>query len=34
MIKVYGYPNSRSLRITWLLEEMGIDYDYQVVDFC
>ncbi|MEH6470469.1 MAG: glutathione S-transferase family protein [Halopseudomonas sp.] len=33
MIKVYGYPNSRSLRITWLLEELGLDYDYQLIDF-
>lgn len=33
MLKVYGYPNSRSLRITWLLEELGLDYDYQLIDF-
>ncbi len=33
MVKVYGYPNSRSLRITWLLQEMGLEYDYQVIDF-
>jgi len=28
MIKLYGYPNSRSTRITWLLEEIGLDYEY------
>ncbi len=33
MVKVYGSPNSRSLRITWLLEELGIDYQYQLIDF-
>lgn len=33
MVKVYGYPKSRSLRITWLLEEMAQEYDYQAVDF-
>lgn len=32
MIKVFGYPNSRTLRITWLLEELGLEYDYQLVD--
>lgn len=32
MIKVYGYPNTRSLRITWLLEELGMDYDYRCID--
>lgn len=33
MVKVYGYPKSRSLRITWLLEEMAQKYDYQTIDF-
>jgi len=32
MIKLYGYPNSRSTRITWLLEEIGLDYEYIKVD--
>ncbi|WP_421867146.1 glutathione S-transferase family protein [Motiliproteus sp.] len=32
MIKVFGYPNTRSLRVTWLLEELGLDYDYHLVD--
>ncbi|GAA3913889.1 glutathione S-transferase family protein [Litoribacillus peritrichatus] len=33
MIKVYGYPKTRATRIVWLLEEMGIDYQYCLVDF-
>lgn len=32
MIKVYGYPKTRSLRVTWMLEEIGQDYHYQLVD--
>lgn len=32
MITLYGFPNSRSLRVSWLLEELGADYDYQLID--
>jgi glutathione S-transferase len=32
MLKVYGFPNSRSARVVWMLEEIGIDYDYESVD--
>ena len=32
MIKLYGYPSSRSTRVVWLLEEMGVDYEYIKVD--
>lgn len=32
MIKVYGFPNSRALRVTWTLEELGLEYDYKLVD--
>jgi len=32
MLKVYGYPNTRTLRVTWMLEELGLDYDYRLVD--
>lgn len=32
MLKVYGCPNTRSLRVTWLLEELGLDYTYQFVN--
>lgn len=29
---VYGYPNTRALRVTWLMEELGFEYEYQCVD--
>lgn len=29
---VYGYPNTRTLRVTWMLEELGLDYEYHLVD--
>ncbi len=32
MLTIFGYPQSRSLRATWLLEELGQPYDYQLVD--
>lgn len=32
MIKVYGFPNSRSLRVVWALEEVGLNYDYVKID--
>jgi len=31
-LKLYGYPNSRSLRAAWALEEAGATYDYLEVD--
>lgn len=31
-LTVYGYPNTRALRVTWMLEELGLDYQYQLVD--
>jgi glutathione S-transferase len=33
MITVFGSPQSRSMRVTWLLEELGVEYDYHLVDF-
>lgn len=32
MITLYGYPQSRSFRVLWALEELGVDYRYEVVD--
>lgn len=29
---VYGHPYTRSTRVTWALEEAGIEYEYQLVD--
>lgn len=31
-IKLYGYPQTRSLRTLWALEEVGADYQYVHVD--
>ncbi|WP_417346367.1 glutathione S-transferase family protein [Ferrimonas sp.] len=33
MITLYGFPRSRSLRISWLLEELGVEWQYSLVDF-
>ncbi|BFM14647.1 glutathione S-transferase family protein [Maricurvus nonylphenolicus] len=33
MLTVYGYPQTRSSRITWMLEELGQDYTYELIDF-
>lgn len=32
MLKVYGYPNTRSTRVVWALEEAGLEYQYALVD--
>lgn len=31
MITLYGTASSRSLRVSWMLEELGLDYDYQPI---
>lgn len=31
MLKIYGCPNTRSTRVTWALEEVGADYEFQAV---
>lgn len=33
MITLYGYPNTRSLRVSWMLEELNQVYEYSLVDF-
>jgi glutathione S-transferase len=32
MIKLYGYPQTRSVRATWALEEACAEYEYQLVN--
>lgn len=32
-LTVFGFPNTRSLRVTWMLEELGLPYDYHLVNF-
>ncbi|GFD95225.1 glutathione S-transferase [Alteromonas sp. KUL156] len=32
MYTLYGYPKTRSVRIAWALEEIGLPYDYKLVD--
>ncbi|KXI24074.1 glutathione S-transferase family protein [Photobacterium sanguinicancri] len=32
MLTLYGYPRSRSLRVSWLLEELGLDWQYHLVN--
>ena len=32
MITLYSYPNTRSLRVAWTLEELGLEYACQHVD--
>lgn len=33
MLKVYHAPNTRSIRVLWLLEELGVAYDKETVEF-
>ena len=33
MIKVFGTPPTRALRVLWMLEEMGLEYEICPVDF-
>jgi glutathione S-transferase len=32
-MKLYAAPRTRAVRIAWLLEELGLPYDLEVVDF-
>lgn len=32
MYTLYGFPGTRSLRVAWALEEMGLPYEYKVVN--
>jgi glutathione S-transferase len=33
MITVFGAPPTRAMRVVWMLEEMGLDYEIRLVDF-
>ncbi|MCK8044676.1 glutathione S-transferase family protein [Shewanella sp. 1CM18E] len=33
MIKLFGIPRSRSLRVSWTLEELGLDWQYRHINF-
>jgi glutathione S-transferase len=33
MITIYGSANSRSIRVTWMMEELGKDYQFSNIDF-
>jgi glutathione S-transferase len=33
MITVFGSPPTRAMRVVWMLEEMGLDYEIRPVDF-
>ena len=33
MMKLYGHPKTRSTRISWMLEELGEQYEFCLVDF-
>lgn len=32
MIKLYAFPRSRSTRVVWMLEELGLDYEFIKID--
>ena len=32
MYTLYGFPKTRAFRITWALEELGLEYDYHLVN--
>ena len=32
MMKLYGYPQTRSTRVAWALEETGAEYEYGLIN--
>ena len=32
MYTLYGYPKTRSVRVAWALEELGLPFEYSLVD--
>ena len=33
MIQLFNYPDTRGLRVTWMLEELGEEYEFSLVPF-
>lgn len=33
MMRLFSYPNTRGTRVTWMLEELGASYEYELVPF-
>lgn len=33
MMKLFSYPRTRGTRVTWMLEELGAPYEYELVPF-
>lgn len=33
MIRLFSYPSTRGTRVTWMLEELGAPYEYEMVPF-
>ena len=33
MLKLFSYPNTRGARVTWMLEELGEEYEFSLVPF-
>jgi len=33
MITLYGTQKSRALRVSWLLEELGVEWQFHAIDF-
>lgn len=33
MLQLFNYPNTRGFRVTWMLEELEVDYEFKLVPF-
>ena len=31
MLQLYNYPRTRGVRVTWMLEELGVEYEFKLV---
>ena len=32
MYTLYGFPRTRSVRVAWALEELGLPYEYKLIN--